>query len=142
MTILNKPLFLGGILSLLAAILHLATIIGGPDWYRFLGAGEQMALMAEQGSWYPLLVTFAIASVLFIWALYAFSGAGIIRKLPLLRTGLVFISAIYLLRGLVVIPAYFLMPEIMGGFLIWSSLICLIYGISYAVGTVQIWQKN
>lgn len=142
MTILNKPLFLGGILSLLAAILHLATIIGGPDWYRFLGAGEQMALMAEQGSWYPVLVTFAIASVLFIWALYAFSGAGVMRKLPLLRVGLVIISGIYLLRGLAVIPAYFLMPEVIDDFLVWSSLICLIYGITYAIGTRQIWKKN
>jgi len=132
---LNFPLFLGGLLSMIAALLHVAIIIGGPNWYRFFGAGEQMALMAEQGSWYPPLVTSGIALVLFIWALYAFSGAGTIRKLPLLKTGLVIISGIYLLRGLAIIPAYFLMPEVIDNFLVWSSLICLLYGVTYATGT-------
>ena len=135
MTALNKSLLFGGILSLIAALLHISIIFGGPDWYRFFGAGEEMAIMAENGSWYPPLVTSGIALVLFIWALYAFSGAGIIRKLPLLRTGLVIISGIYLLRGLAIIPAYFLMPEVIDSFLVWSSLICLLYGISYAIGT-------
>ncbi len=139
MTTFNKPLFLGGILSLIAALLHIAIIIGGPDWYRTFGAGEEMAIMAEEGSWYPALVTSGIAFVLFLWALYGFSGAGLMPRLPLLKTGLVIISAIYLLRGLAVIPIYFLMPEIIDSFLVWSSLICLVYGISYAVGTKQIW---
>lgn len=139
MTTFNKPLFLGGILSLIAALLHIAIIIGGPDWYRTFGAGEEMAIMAEEGSWYPALVTSGIAFVLFLWALYGFSGAGLMPRLPLLKTGLVIISAIYLLRGLAVIPIYFLMPEIIDSFLVWSSIICLVYGISYAVGTKQIW---
>jgi hypothetical protein len=33
----------GGILSAIAALLHAAVIAGGPDWYRFFGAGEEMA---------------------------------------------------------------------------------------------------
>ncbi|MCT7653981.1 hypothetical protein MBH78_02710 [Oceanimonas sp. NS1] len=48
--------------SLLAALLHLAVIAGGPDWYRFFGAGEQMAKLAEQSSWYPALLTLMISS--------------------------------------------------------------------------------
>jgi len=142
MTTLNKSLLFGGILSLIAALLHIAIIIGGPDWYRFFGAGEEMAVMAEQGSWHPPLVTSGIALVLFVWALYAFSGAGLIRNLPLLRSGLVIISGIYLLRGLAVIPAYFLMPQIIDDFLIWSSLICLIYGTTYAIGTRKLFLQN
>ena len=50
MTARNPWLVTGGILSALAALLHLAVIAGGPDWYRFVGAGEEMARMAEQGS--------------------------------------------------------------------------------------------
>ncbi len=138
-TTINRSLLFGGILSLIAALLHIAIIIGGPDWYRAFGAGEEMAVMAEEGSWYPAFVTSGIAFVLFLWALYGFSGAGLVRRLPLLKTSLVVISAIYLIRGLAVIPIYFLMPEIIDSFLIWSSLICLVYGISYAVGTKQIW---
>ena len=98
---INKLLVFGGSLSMLAAVLHIAVIIGGPDWYRFFGAGEELAVMAERGSWYPALLTSGIVVVLFIWALYAFSGAGLLkRRLPLLRAGLVVIAAIYLIRGL------------------------------------------
>ena len=75
----NKLLLFGGLLSAIAALLHIAIIIGGPQWYRFFGAGEELALMAEKGSWYPAVLTFGIAVVLLLWALYAFSGAGLIR---------------------------------------------------------------
>lgn len=137
----NKFLLLGGILSSVAALLHIAIIIGGPNWYRFFGAGEELATMAENGSWYPAILTFGIAVVLFIWALYAFSGAGLLRRFPFLKVILATISAIYLIRGLAFIPAYIVNPEIVDQFLIWSSLICLVYGITYSVGTQQIWEK-
>ena len=137
----NKLLLFGGLLSGLAALLHIAIIIGGPQWYRFFGAGEELASMAEKGSWYPAVLTFGIAVVLLLWALYAFSGAGLIRRFPLLKVGLVVISAIYLIRGLAFIPAYIVKPEIVDDFLIWSSLICLVYGFSYAIGTRQVWAK-
>lgn len=135
----NKLLLVAGILSGVAALLHIAIIIGGPQWYRFFGAGEELASMAGKGSWYPAILTFGISVVLFIWALYAFSGAGLIRRLPLLKVGLVVISATYLIRGFAFIPAYLVKPEIVDEFLVWSSVICLVYGFSYAVGTKQVW---
>ena len=137
----NKLLLFGGLLSGIAALLHLAIIIGGSQWYRFFGAGEELASMAEKGSWYPAVLTFGIAVVLLLWALYAFSGAGLIRRFPLLKVGLVVISAVYLIRGLAFIPAYIVSPEIVDDFLIWSSLISLVYGFSYAIGTKQVWAK-
>jgi fatty acid desaturase len=132
-------LIVGGILSLLASLLHVAIIIGGAEWYRFFGAGEDMASMSENGSMIPGVVTFFIALVLLLWALYAFSGARVIRRLPFLKGALVLISAIYLIRGLAIIPAYFVQPDVINGFLIWSSVICSLYGILYFIGTVQIW---
>ena len=137
----NKLLLFGGILSGVAALLHIAIVIGGPRWYRFFGAGEELASMAENGSWYPAVLTIGIAAVLFIWALYAFSGAGLIRRLPLLKMGLVVISSVYLIRGFAFIPAYLVKPEVVDDFLVWSSLISLILGVSYALGTKQVWTK-
>ncbi len=139
---INKFLVLGGGLSILAALLHIGVIIGGPEWYRFFGAGEELASMAEQGSWYPAVLTFGIAVVLFIWGLYAFAGAGLLRRRPpFLKASLVIISAIYLLRGLALAPAYLVKPELVDAFLIWSSLICLGYGVAYAIGTTQVWTR-
>lgn len=135
----KKWLILGGVLSTLAAILHLAVIAGGPAWYRFFGAGEGLARAAEQGSLLPPLITFAIAIVLMVWALYAFSGAGLIRRLPLLRTALILISAVYLLRAFALLPTLILRPDVVDTFAIVSSLIVLVYGVAYSVGTWARW---
>ncbi|KKK66980.1 hypothetical protein LCGC14_2958640, partial [marine sediment metagenome] len=47
---MNICLIVAGTLSAIAAILHLGCIYFGAPWYRFFGAGEQMAQLAEQGS--------------------------------------------------------------------------------------------
>ncbi len=136
----NPWLVVGGWLSLTASALHVACIIGGPSWYRFFGAGETMARAAERGEVYPALVTLAIAIGLAVWAAYAFAGAGVIRRLPLMRTALVAISAIYLVRGLALVPIA-LQPEVRTPFNIWSSLIVLGYGLVYAIGTWRAWPR-
>ena len=133
-------LIVGGWLSVLAALLHIACIFGGPDWYRFFGAGEAMARAAARGELRPALITLAIAAVLLIWAAYAFSGAGSLPRLPLLRTGLILITAIYLLRALLFVPLHFWRPQHSDSFAIWSSLIVLAYGTVYAVGTFKAWR--
>jgi hypothetical protein len=135
----ERWLIAAALLSAAAAILHLAVIAGGPDWYRFFGAGEEMARMAERGSPVPALVTLCIAAVLAAWSAYALSAAGKIRRLPLMRTALVAITAVYLLRGLILLPALAINPGKVEAFDLWSSLIVLVYGIVYAVGTIRAW---
>lgn len=136
----SRWLMAGGCLSLVAALLHIGVIIGGPDWYRFFGAGEDMARMAERGLWQPMLITLGIAALLSIWAWYAFAGAGRARRLPLMRTALVLISGIYLARGLLIIPIL-IEPPTRTAFNIWSSLIVLVFGLVYAVGTWLVWPR-
>lgn len=133
-------LMIGGGLSILAALAHIGCILGGPDWYRFFGAGEAMARAAARGDWQPTLITLAISAMLLIWAAYAFSGAGALPRLPLLRTGLIAITAIYLLRGLIFVPLTMWRPTYSLSFAIWSSAIVLVFGLAYAVGTAKAWQ--
>src|SRR3546814_15733968 len=95
----STGLIIGGWLSVAAALLHIACIFGGPDWYRFFGAGEGMARAAARGDLRPTLITLAIGAILLVWAAYAFSGAGTLPRLPLLRTALIVITALYLIRG-------------------------------------------
>jgi len=138
----NPWLIAAGCLSAAAALLHLAVIVGGPDWYRFFGAGEPLARAAERGEMTPHLMAVAIAAILAVWAAYAFAGAGAIRRLPLMRTALVLISAIYLIRGMFVFsPALFARPDLSSAFMLWSSLIVLIYGLTYAIGTWRAWPE-
>ncbi len=141
----NKLLIIGGILSMVAALLHVAIILGGPGWYRFFGAGEGMAKLAENGSTYPTFVTTSIAIILTLWALYAFSGAGLINKLPFLKPVLIAIGMIYLLRGIFGIPLviyvdhpYLNELEEKMTFMVWSSIISISYGVVYLLGSIQI----
>jgi hypothetical protein len=134
----NNWLLTAGALSAAAALLHLAVVPGGPDWYRFFGAGEGMARAAERGSPVPALVTVGIAAGLSLWAAYAWSGAGLIGRLPLLRLGLVLIAAIYLVRGLM-LPAAVVLGGKPDAFGWWSSLIVLGYGVVHAVGIWRAW---
>jgi len=142
----NKALMAGGILSCIAALIHIAAIIGGPDWYRFFGAGEEMAMMAARGDAYPIIITSFIAAILSVWAAYAFAGAGLIRRLPFMRFCLCAISFIYLARAIAGLVVVILMEnpyraEVRGEvtFMLVSSVIVLVYGLAYAVGTAQIW---
>lgn len=129
----------GALLSLLAALLHIGVIIGGPDWYRFFGAPEEYAVAAARGSIIPALVTSGIAGVLAVWAVIAASGAGLVARLPLLRTALIAITAIYLARGLLLIPVVLYVPYPEGAFDYWSSAIVLVYGLVYTIGTRRAW---
>jgi putative oxidoreductase len=131
----------GGYGTAVASLLHIAIIVGGPAWYRFFGAGEHMALLAARGSTWPTLVTSCIAAILAVWAIYAFSGAGMIRRLPMLRLILALIAAIYLARGVLGVPVVLLvedpyLDELKGRivFMAVSSLACIALGLCYAAG--------
>lgn len=137
----NKYLLIAALCCVLAALAHIGCIVFGADWYRFFGAGEQMAHMAEQGLWYPTLVTSVIAVILFIWACYGLSGSGAIKPLPLTRLALVLISGIFLLRGVAFVGLMPMFPENSSTFWLVSSGICLFLGGLFAFGTVQQWSK-
>jgi putative oxidoreductase len=142
-------LLAGGALTGAASLLHIAIILGGPDWYRFFGAGERMAQLAARGSTLPAAITAGIAVVLFIWMLYALSGAGVIRRLPFLRLALIAIAAIYLARGLLGIPAVMLADDPYANqlkarmtFMALSSALCVGIGLCYAIGAASTWRRS
>lgn len=140
----NPALVWAAMLSFGAALLHLATIAGGEDWYRAMGAGEQMARMARAGDPYPTYLTLFIAAVLSLWGLFALAGAGVIRKLPFTRLALYLIAAVYTLRGLYGLVLAGLLgagmldaPYLISlGIRFWlvSSLICLGIGLVHIAG--------
>ncbi|MET0845025.1 MAG: hypothetical protein ABWY46_02415 [Pseudomonas sp.] len=135
----NIFLVAGALLSASAAIFHLLIIVGGPDWYRFFGAGERFAVAAAQGHYYPTLVTSGIAAVLSVWSVYALAGAGAIHRLPLLRPVLTGITTIYVVRGVAFAPAVLATGGKITPFVLWSSAICLGLGIVHLVGLIQRW---
>lgn len=138
---LNPWLMAGMVASAVAGLLHVGCIVFGASWYRFLGAGEDMARMAEEGRLQPHLITLAVALILFGWATYALAGAGQHLRLPLIRWVVLAITLVYLLRGI----AGFLINIPSSGrsqaFWWWSSSICLAIGALHAVGLRQVWHR-
>jgi hypothetical protein len=140
-TDLNPWLIVGAALSGIVAILHICIIFGGARWYRFFGAGERMARASERGNWQPTVVTASIAFVLFVWAAYALSGAGVAFTLPLTKVVLVGITSVYILRGLLFVPVLVAKRQKITHFAIWSSIVCLGYGLVHLLGTFQVWHN-
>ena len=136
----GRPLLLvAAWMSVAASLLHLAVIVGGPDWYRFFGAGEEMARAAERGSSVPPIMTAIIAAILAVWAALAFGAAGLIRLLPLTRTALIAIAAVLIARSALVLVPDVWAPEQNMAFRIVSSLACLAMGLCFALGTWAAW---
>lgn len=94
----NYFLILGGTASLLIALLHVILAIW-PQIYSYFNAAE-LAQMYANGSSFPVFVSIGLALMFAGWGIYALSGAGIIRPLPLLKAVLITIGIIYILRGL------------------------------------------
>ena len=90
---------LGGVGSALVVLAHVLAIFIGAPAYRYMGAPD-LAPMVERGSWLPALLTGLLVLLFALWAAYAFSGAGWIRRLPLLRLAIALIGIAYTLRGL------------------------------------------
>ncbi len=143
----NAFMLLAAVLSGIAALLHVLIIFGGASWYRFFGAGEAMAQMSEAGHWWPTAVTSAIALVLGMWALYAASASGwgaahaLHLALPWPKLVLSVITAIYVLRGLALLPLLLMAPQQVTPFLVWSSVVCLGYGWVHGIGLRQVWSR-
>jgi hypothetical protein len=87
------------------------------------------------------VATLVISSILVAWSLYALSGAGVIRKLPLVRPALCAITGVYLLRGIASIPLMGYFPGNSTSFWFWSSAICLAFGVVHLIGLRQVWSR-
>jgi hypothetical protein len=108
-----------------------------PSLYRYISAGLESDLgrMAEQGSTPTTIATVALAVIFAVWAIYAFSGAGLIVRLPLMRAALIAICVIYILRALAM-PTEIKMVMNQGypfRFVVFSA-ISLLAGLLYLIG--------
>jgi hypothetical protein len=139
----ERILAVAGWLSAAIAALHVVIAYLGAPAYRYFGAGEDMARQSEAGLLGPAAITLAIAAVFAVFALYAFSGAGQFRRLPLLRTGLVAISAIYLVRGLMLLPelAGYAQDAGVRPRHLAFSFTSLVAGLLYLAGMVLLWRS-
>jgi len=132
---------LGALGSIAASLTHIWAIFSGPDAYASLGAPPDVVESATLGTWYAPTITMGIATVIFGWALYAWSALGILPRLPLLRAGLFAVAFVLIMRGLIIFPLMFLIPDQLNAFGYWSSLICFALGACFAIGLFLAWPQ-
>ncbi len=127
--------YLCALINTAIAILHIIIIFVGARAYSYFGAGEWMASQALQGSPVPALITSGVTAVFLGFAAYNLAGAGKIR-LPLVRLALFGITAVYLLRGLIVLTFPFA-QEPVSTFDVAASLIAFAIGMLHALAFYQ-----
>jgi len=83
----GRPWLVGaGAFSVGIAALHVGIILAGRRRHVYFGAGD-LAPMIVAGSPVPALLAVGLALLFGVWGWYAFAGAGLVRRPPLLRLG-------------------------------------------------------
>ncbi len=142
---MNRPsylLILAGVLSFCAAVFQ-AAIAFVPAWSAAFGAGDALASNP------PLLLTLGllVALLLVIFGLYGLSGAGVIRRLPFLRPGLLVIGLLYSMVGINFIFEVLAMLGILPSagpipiYLLLVSLGALVAALAYLIGLAVNWKR-
>ncbi len=126
-------LIAGGILSALISLLHVVLALK-PGLYSYIGPTREIPMSATVAS----IASAVLALIFAVWSAYAFSGAGLIGALPLLRPALIVIGAIYILRSLFIFTEVrmVLNEGYPFRFVIFST-ISLVTGLLYLIGILR-----
>jgi hypothetical protein len=132
----SKLLISAGIIASASAIWHLLCIFGGPSWFAFARAPKAIIDSSVQGTLLAPIGTIVVASLMFACTVFAFSAAGLIRKVPLLKSALITIATLCILRGLIVIPV-FVTSSGLDYWQIVASTVWFYVGICFIAGSIE-----
>jgi len=135
-------LILAGVLSFCAALFQ-AVIGFVPEWSAAFGAGDMLA----SNPTLLLISALLVALLLAIFGFYGLSGAGIIRRLPWLRLGLLVIGFLYFLVGIYFIPQMLAVLGILPStqpvpiYLLLITFGALVACLAYLIGLAVNWKR-
>jgi putative oxidoreductase len=136
----NIYLQIGGVFSFAFAVFQISAILWSQELLTYFGG--PVKIQAENPILY-ILVCLVVGALVALFGLYAFSGAGKFRRLPLLRSILVTITAIFILRGFAVINDLMTIhkhPELdLIRFLVFS-IIALVIGLIHLLGVIRLFK--
>ncbi|MBU0972603.1 MAG: hypothetical protein KKC20_18295 [Proteobacteria bacterium] len=138
----KQRLALAGIICFALALFQV--VIGfSPSLSLYFGAPEALVKNIVA----LIVASLFIAGVLVVFGLYALSGAGSIRKLPFLKQGLVGISCVFIIRGLLLLPEFLVVVGVfhvsipVAPRFILFSLGSLFIGIIFIAGIIDGWSS-
>jgi hypothetical protein len=136
LSVQSKLLMSAGVIAAASAIWHLLCILGGPSWFAFARAPQQIIDSAQQGTLLAPLGTIVVAALMFACTAFSFSAAGLIRKIPLLKSALITIALLCIVRGLIAIPIL-MTPTGLDVWEVIASSVWLYVGICFLVGSIE-----
>lgn len=127
-------LVLAALIAIATAVAHLSCIYFGPECYSVQMAPPVVVKWAQAGSYLAPLAAVVVSSVFIVIALYALSGAGLIRRLPLLKLGLYTISAVCIVRGLLGMQLWLRHQEKIDASIFYAGIVWFMVGLLYLFG--------
>jgi len=125
------------------ALLHFVLAFAGEAANRYFGAPPGVLRLYRQERPFFVLLLLGMAALFGLVGLYNASGAGRLRRLPLLRTVLVATGLVYALRGME-LPADIVVamgrPEFGRRFIVFSA-VALAIGLASLAGTFGQWRS-
>ncbi len=134
-----RLLVLGSILSFSAAASHATIAVSD---LHSSGLLHKTAIYAAATAASPVFATLLVVCLLLVWGAYALAAAGRIAPLPLMPQAIAAITALYLVRGMFVVPQMMGYNLFTTGYpvttadLLFSSAV-LVIGLVHAAGLAQ-----
>lgn len=106
----------------------------GPECYAAQMAPPQIIESAKNGTLLAPVGTTFVSAIFVLLGLYALSGAGMIRKLPLLKFGIYTIAILCIIRGILPLQLWLRHPEKVNDIVFYTGLVWLVTGLLYLFG--------
>ncbi|TMO56411.1 hypothetical protein [Pseudoalteromonas phenolica] len=118
------------VLALFTALSHMSCIMLGPECYRAQMAPEALIELSKSAPWRAAFETTLVSLLFVATAIFCLSGAGVIRKMPMLKPAIITISVICTLREIATLPLSMLFPEQVTAFSIIAGILWFFAGVS------------
>lgn len=131
-------LITGAILNFIIAAGHIAALLF-LDWaFEFTGIVDNIKKYSWISPWMHYGATLLVAILFILMGIYGLSGARVMRKLPLLKPGIVLITIVYIVRGILGLAYEILSQEQWINGIVFAC-IALFVGLCYMSGGLWRW---
>ena len=127
-------LVLAAFIAMATAIAHMSCIFLGPECYSAQMAPSIIVESAINGTYLAPVGTVIASSIFAVLGLYALSGAGVIRKLPLLKYVIYVVATLCIIRGILPLQLWLRHPDKVNDIVFYTGIVWFLTGLLFLFG--------
>ncbi len=127
-------LILAAFIAMGTAVAHMSCIYFGPECYSVQMAPPQIVESAINGTILAPIGAVFVSALFVALGLYALSGAGIIRKLPLLKFAMYALATLCIIRGILPLQLWLRQPDKISDIVFYAGIVWLVTGLLFLFG--------